>query len=69
MEAKRVLELEPGVSGGDALAALCFADPVFRERYEGWEILGCRRSLRSAVFLLAREAIVIRAEGASRVTG
>ncbi len=35
-----MLELEPGVSGGDALAALCFADPVFRERYEGWEVLG-----------------------------
>jgi len=40
VEAKRVLELEPGVSGGDALAGLCFADPVFHERYEGWEILG-----------------------------
>jgi len=40
VEAKRVLELEPGVSVADALAALCFADPVFRERYEGWEVLG-----------------------------
>ena len=28
------------MSGDDALQALCFADAVFRERYEGWEILG-----------------------------
>ena len=40
MEAKRVVELEPGVSGEDALAALFFADPVFSQRYEGWEVLG-----------------------------
>jgi hypothetical protein len=32
--------------------------------------LACRRSLRSAVFLLAKEAtVIIRAKGASGVTG
>jgi serine/threonine-protein kinase len=28
------------VSGSDALRALCFADAVFRQRYEGWQVLG-----------------------------
>jgi eukaryotic-like serine/threonine-protein kinase len=28
------------VSGDDALLKLCFADDVFRERYEGWVVLG-----------------------------
>lgn len=28
------------VSGDDALQALCFADSVFNQRYEGWQILG-----------------------------
>jgi len=26
--------------GGDALRELCFSDAVFRERYEGWQVLG-----------------------------
>jgi len=26
--------------GGDALRELCFSDAVFRERYEGWRVLG-----------------------------
>jgi serine/threonine protein kinase len=28
------------VSGDDALQALCFADAVFRQRYQGWHVLG-----------------------------
>src|SRR5512138_2741996 len=26
--------------GGDGLRELCFSDAVFRERYEGWRVLG-----------------------------
>lgn len=40
MKTKRVLEPVAGVSGDDALRALCFADAVFRQRYEGWHVLG-----------------------------
>jgi serine/threonine protein kinase len=28
------------VSGGDALQELCLSDAVFRQRYEGWRVLG-----------------------------
>jgi serine/threonine protein kinase len=37
---KRVLEPTTEVSGGDALRSLCFADAVFRQRYDGWTVLG-----------------------------
>lgn len=39
-----MIEPEPDVSrstpGDDALRELCFCDAVFRERYEGWSVLG-----------------------------
>jgi len=40
VEAKGIVEREPAMSGGDALRAVCFADEVFGQRYEGWEVLG-----------------------------
>jgi len=33
--------------GGDALRSLCLADPVFSERYEGWDVLA--RGTRATV--------------------
>jgi serine/threonine-protein kinase len=33
-------ETARAVAGDDALRDLCFSDAVFRERYEGWKVLG-----------------------------
>ena len=33
-------EIAPGMSAHDALRELCYADALFRERYEGWRVLG-----------------------------
>jgi serine/threonine-protein kinase len=42
-------------SGDDALRELCFADRVFRKRYEGWAFLG-RGSFATVVRTLSRDA-------------
>jgi serine/threonine protein kinase len=50
---------EPGTTrpapGEDALRELCFADGVFRERYEGWRVLG-RGSWATVVRTRSRDA-------------
>lgn len=40
METKRDSHATGLVSGDDALRELCFSDAVFRQRYEGWSVLG-----------------------------
>jgi len=35
------------MAGGDALRSLCLADPVFRDRYDGWHVIG--RGVRATV--------------------
>ncbi len=40
MEAKPDSDATGLVSGDDALRELCFSDAVFRQRYEGWRVLG-----------------------------
>jgi len=41
--------------GDDALRELCFSDAVFRERYEGWDVLG-RGSWATVVRTRSRDA-------------
>jgi serine/threonine protein kinase len=45
----------PGRPGDDALRELCFSDAVFRERYEGWQVLG-RGSWATVVRTRSRDA-------------
>jgi eukaryotic-like serine/threonine-protein kinase len=41
VDTRSAFEPTPGVSGeDDALRTLCFADALFRQRYEGWDVLG-----------------------------
>jgi serine/threonine protein kinase len=40
VETKRDSDATGLVSGDDALRELCFSDAVFRQRYEGWSVLG-----------------------------
>lgn len=54
MRTRRVLERTTGVSGDDALRTLCFADAVFRQRYEGWNVLG-RKSWATVVRTRSRD--------------
>ncbi len=48
MDPKPDAETARAVAGDDALRELCFADAaVFRERYDGWFVLGCGSGPRS----------------------
>jgi serine/threonine-protein kinase len=40
---------------GDALEALCFSDPLFRQRYDGWTVVG-RGSFATVVKTRSRDA-------------